>query len=101
MAKLRLKEVSVLPLGKGPFTVMEMASTENVEATIFISVTVVSIGIVTPVVAPTDLSRTGLGAAPPMDELVEADKIRTISTRDVSLEIERTTCPSVAPAIFW
>ena len=99
MAKLRLKEVSALPLGKGPFTVMEMASTENVEATIFISVTVVSIGIVTPVVAPTDLLPTGLVAAPPMAEPVEVVKIRTISTRDVSFEIERTTWPSTAFAM--
>ena len=94
-------EVLALLLTKGPSTVMEMASTENVEATIFISATVVSIGIVTPVMAFTDLlsTRGSIGATPPMSELVEVVKIRTISTRDVSLEIECTTCPFEAFAI--
>ena len=59
MPKLRLMEVLALLLTKGPSTVMEMASMENVEATIFISATVVSIGIVPPVMAFTDLLATG------------------------------------------
>lgn len=46
---------------------MAIRSKENVEATIFISVTVVSIGIVTPLLVSADLLPTGLepDAAPP------------------------------------